>query len=211
MFDLDGTLIDSKEAIVGSAVRTLETLNVLGLTEDEIRKSIGLPIEAVFGQVMSGNQLVAASKAFREDLLFHGIHKTNVYPEVENFLKGISGKGIIKAIVTNKPKDLAVNILSELDLLHHFEEVVGPDIALEPKPSPAMIHFVRRRYTDCSRAFMIGDRRQDIDSARAAGVKSVLMIHPDHESSISAGSKPDYTSHGFKDLEAILWFGETND
>ena len=210
MFDLDGTLVDSKDAIVDSAMRILKLYNFEGLAESDIRKSIGLPVEVVFGKVIKGDALISVTKAFREDLLLRGSGKTTLYSGVEKFLASHSDKNTIKVVVTNKPKELATYVLKELGVLKHFKLIVGPDITLAPKPSPSIIQHVLRIFPNCSRALMVGDRKEDIEAARAAGVTSVLMIHPDHDFYISAESKPDYTSYGFKNLETLIQLGEND-
>ncbi len=211
MLDLDGTTIDSKDAIVDSAMRILESLNVEGLSEEIILRSIGLPIEVVFGQVLSGENLAVASKAFRDDLLLRGGRKTQIYPEVEEFLAAAKQVNMVLAVVTNKPKPLAENILNELGILHYFDFIVGPDSDLPPKPSPAMIQYVMKMFPDCSKAFMVGDRKEDIQAANAAKVEAILMIHSENDGLDMDGAKPDYTAFGFKNLETIFRFGEKYD
>ena len=211
MLDLDGTIIDSKDTIVNSAITVLESFGIKSLTKEEIRKSIGLPIEVVFGKFADGATLLSMAKAFREDLLLLGSSKTMLYPGAKCFLEKNMHEGNINVIVTNKPRELATAILRELLILDYFELVVGPGINLEPKPSPAMIQHVLNLFPNKSNAFMIGDRKEDIEAARLAGVTSVLMIHSDHDSTITTGSNPDYTSHGFKSLETLFKLGENDD
>ena len=204
MFDLDGTLIDSKVAILNSAKRILHSLNIYSINDDQIIESIGLPIKTLFETELSGKKLSLAVSKFQKDLLVTGASSTIIYPDVQNVLTELIKSGVKTAVVTNKPTKLAKVILLNLKLDNYFQFIIGLGRGLLPKPSGQMLVKTMYFFGSPSETYMIGDRMEDIQAAKCAGVKSILIKHKDHIERVSEGSSPDYTLTSFKQLPNLI-------
>jgi phosphoglycolate phosphatase len=204
MFDLDGTLIDSKIAILKSAKRILQSMDVHSISDHQIIESIGLPIKTLFETKLSGKKLSAAVSEFQKDLLATGASSTRIYPEVQSALAKLLNSGVKTAVVTNKPTKLAEEILLNLKLDSYFQFIIGLGSGLLPKPNSQMLVETMNFFGSPRETYMIGDRMEDIQAAKYAGVKSILIMHEDHLESVSKGSNPDYTLTSFKHLPNLI-------
>lgn len=204
MFDLDGTLIDSKIAILESANRTLRRFKINSISDNQIIASIGLPIQKLFETKMSGDDLSFAIRHFQKDLLETGAKLTQVYPGVKTVLNELTNSGVKMAVVTNKPTRLAKSILCDLGLDSFFHLTVGLDVGRLPKPSGQMLIETMKFFTPLKSVFMVGDRAEDVNAARLVGVTSILIVHADHQIQNSIHSEPDYTLDGLAHLPKLI-------
>jgi phosphoglycolate phosphatase len=101
---------------------------------------------------------------------------TVLYPGAMAAVERLSGDGYRVAICTNKPEGLARLLLERLGVLGAFQALTGADTLAVRKPDPEHLReTVRRAGGDPARALMVGDTVTDHDTARAAGVPSVLV------------------------------------
>ena len=127
IFDLDGTLIDSRSGIVESL--SFATSKTLGKGFDADLLKIGPPINIMIEQVFPGASDRTVEKAvecFRKhyDSIGWGIY--NTYPKVKDVLEILDEKNIL-FIATNKPKKPTKKILQDMGVLHLFEEIICYD------------------------------------------------------------------------------------
>ncbi len=179
LFDLDGTLIDSKADIavsinlmlneLGQAPLPLET--VLGFVGEGVRLLVGRALQASLEREPDETEIERALEVYFRHYREHLLDQTRLYPEVEETLAALSH--LPKAIVTNKPYDFTLTILKRLNLLSHFAVVLGGDSLPERKPAPLpLLEAARRCEVVPDECLMIGDSRFDILAGRAAGMKT---------------------------------------
>ena len=173
IFDLDGTLCDTKEDIATSVNLTLRELGLPEKPPKVIYGYVGGGVRKLLGQAVgeeSGERFKMAMRIFRGHYLAHLLDTTKLYPGVETVLSHFKHKK--KAVVTNKPQDYTDRILKSLGLTRHFNLVLGGDNGLSLKPDPQMILSVLDQLeSDPAQTVMIGDGLHDIVAARAAGIK----------------------------------------
>lgn len=171
LFDLDGTLIDSTEAIVESTVAALEELGWPAIGRDVIVRHIGYKLEAAFPE--------RAPEERRHLIEVIGRHytrvcaeKTVLHPGIGPLLDRLAGRGVPMGIVTSKRRDHTEQILAALNVRTHFGAVVGYEDVRRMKPNPEGVHLAMDRLAarpeDC---LYVGDTRVDIETARSAGVR----------------------------------------
>ena len=175
-FDLDGTILDSKDAILHSAVRTLNTFGVLNVDENEILNSVGLPIGIAFEKYLSGDNLKEAIVQFRSDLATNGSTLTRIFPETMAILEKLQSMGILLAIASNKPAYLSKEVLNQKDLLHYFLAIEGADTSIA-KPSPQMLEKLMIQFPGMDFYVMVGDRGEDMKAAKSAGFAAYFVDH----------------------------------
>lgn len=172
IFDLDGTLSDSKKD-VGSAInQTITSLGFDPLTEDEIVEFVGNGIPR-FLSGLAGNDDEAGYHIFMKYVEYLGTHlleTTKPFPGVLETLSDIDKK---KAVVTNKLSEMAEKVIVGLGMEAHIDLIVGAETASKMKPDPEPILYAVEEFgVEPSRAVMVGDTADDIMSANAAGVIS---------------------------------------
>lgn len=176
LFDLDGTLIDSKLDLVNSINFMLQEMN---------RGS--LPLETVAGYIGHGAPRLVADtlgpSATDEDrktgmAIFlahyekHSLDATRAYPGVAEGLHALKEQPM--AVLTNKPVRISVAILEGLGLRKYFRQVYGGDSFAAKKPDPSGAQIVLRELAaEAQKAAMVGDSDVDVQTARNAGMLAV--------------------------------------
>lgn len=211
LFDLDGTLIDSRADIVTSVNLMLDELGYVPLPAVQVITFVGegmrLLIERALRATLSRepeDDLVShALEMYRGKYREHLLDQTRAYPEVYETLEALSH--FPKAVVTNKPHEFTVTILEALDLQKHFVAVIGGDSLPERKPDPAPLLEAARLCevapTDC---MMIGDTKVDIQAGKAAGMKTCGYIGGFRGERELTEANADFLIERFGELRTLL-------
>lgn len=180
-FDLDGTLVETHQDLVGTLNRMLVLKGLPPAPMESARNLIGGGARAllVHGFELAGAPVEEARDpdlfdAFIEDYVEHIADFSRPFEGVADTLERLSARGAVLVVVTNKRSDLSELLLGKIDLTRHFAAVVGPDRVSARKPSRAhLIEAVQAVGGDPRRAIMVGDAAPDMGSAKDAGVPSI--------------------------------------
>jgi phosphoglycolate phosphatase len=206
LFDLDGTLIDSRRDIAISVNMMLDDMGFAPRREEEIYGYIG---GGVYKLVLASLPPGAADKVEEGVERFWLIYKDHVldttvaYPGIQKSLKAMSGLKL--AVATNKPLTHAELILRGLGLSGLFSSVKGWKPGIPVKPDPAILLLVLKEMNlQPDDVVMVGDSINDLLAARAAQVRCVLVGYGygKKESLIEAG--PDFFADTVEDLQEII-------
>jgi phosphoglycolate phosphatase len=174
VFDLDGTLVDSRADLVAAVNHVLHTLGLPELPPRTLYGYVGdgarVLIERALGPAHAG-RVVAGLATFVEYYGAHLLDTTRAYPGIVETLDALRARGITLSVLTNKPVAMSRAILEGLGLRDHFADVVGGDSLPVRKPDPAGVQHLRRRSgttLDCM--LLVGDSMVDVLTARAAGI-----------------------------------------
>src|SRR2546428_2736370 len=163
IFDLDGTLIESKWDIATAVNLTLGDLGLPQRSQEEIFSFVGDGIKRLLRlAVGQENQprYEEALRIFRGHYLTHCLDRTRFYPGVETVLNHFAHK--LKAVATNKSLEYTTRILQGLGA-HHFAYVVGGDDGYGLKPETGMfLKILDELNVAKERAVLIGDSTNDI-------------------------------------------------
>lgn len=180
LFDLDGTLVDSRADLAAAINRMLMELGRQPLPESKaityVGEGVRLFVERALHETNEEPSLPAveidhAIKIYRRHYREHLLDQTRVYPEVEETLEYLAP--LPKAVVTNKPYEFTIALLDGIGLSRYFPVIFGGDSVTDPKPSPLMLlEAARSCRTEPSRCLMVGDSRTDIAAGKAAGMKT---------------------------------------
>jgi phosphoglycolate phosphatase len=172
IFDLDGTLIESKWDIAQSVNFTLTELGLPERPIEEIFGFVGDGVKRLLRlAVGEGNQtrFEEALKVFRGHYLEHCLDRTSFYPGIEPMLQHFSHKD--KAIATNKSIEYTRVILNGLGP-QHFRYMVGGDNGFGLKPEPGMLlHIMEQVGAPKERTVLVGDSTNDINGGHNAGIR----------------------------------------
>jgi len=172
IFDLDGTLIDSKRDLIFSVNAMLEEMGREQLHEDTISGYIGHGAPQLVGQALgNGATEVERERALKYFLAYYEDHKmdsTCAYPGVPEALAHLAAFPM--AILTNKPVRISVRILEGLGLTKYFRAVYGGNSFETKKPDPlGALTILRDLGAAPAEAMLIGDSEVDVQTARNAG------------------------------------------
>jgi pyrophosphatase PpaX len=170
LFDLDGTLIDSLELLVGAMKHAFSGWSGSSPTVEEWVATIGRPLVWQFGQYASTpeqvQQLVQTYRAYQYE---HHDRLTRVYDGIPGLLERLSREGHPMGVVTSKGDALANRSLTHVGLAPYFQVVVGADRTARHKPDPDPIWFALRALDrEPVDAIYIGDSPFDVMAAKAA-------------------------------------------
>jgi phosphoglycolate phosphatase len=166
IFDLDGTLIDSKLDLIRSVNAMLQEMGREQLHEDTISGYIGHGAPQLVGQAL-GN---SATEAERERALRFFL----AYYEVKEALEELAVFPM--AILTNKPVRISVRILEALGLAKYFRAVYGGNSFETKKPHPLGAQTILREFgASSTEAILIGDSEVDVETARNAGILAAAV------------------------------------
>lgn len=174
LFDLDGTLIDSHEAIYNSAISVLSQYSTLLPAKEEVFKSVGLPIKDLFSKYLDESMIDSAVIEFRNHLREFGADKTKLLPNAVQTLEKFKSEGVGIGLVSNKQTALANSVLEQQHIETYFDVVVGSDLGA-PKPSPEMINLSLSKFSEAKFFVMVGDRLEDMIAAKLAGIRGVFL------------------------------------
>ncbi|QLY25818.1 HAD family hydrolase [Bdellovibrio sp. KM01] len=208
VFDLDGTLIDSAPDIIVAVNRTLKNHGKQTLSDKEIIAHIGEGLKKLLADLfvndnLSPAQIINLEAEFLQIYEEEMLNKTQIYPEVENFLGSYAGP---IAIITNKNEIPAKLIIQHLGL-HRFPwvNVFGADTLTERKPSPLPLNtMMKLAGHHPHNTVMIGDGIPDMVSAQRAGVTSLAIEFGYTPPDILMKYEPKAFLKNYSDLSYIL-------
>jgi phosphoglycolate phosphatase len=178
IFDLDGTLIDSKLDLVHSVNATLRELKRAELPEETISSYVGngapVLIAKSLGQDVNPEELDRALKFFLSHYEVHTMDNTCAYPGVPEALGHLSA--LPMAVLTNKPVRISVRILESLGLAKYFRAIYGGNSFATKKPDPLGAHTILREFgARPHEAVLVGDSEVDVQTARNAGMLAAVV------------------------------------
>ncbi len=174
LFDLDGTLVDSHEAIYNSAILVLSQYSTLLPMKEEVFKSVGLPIRDLFSLYLDDSMIDSAVQEFRNHLREFGADKTKLLPNAVQTLEKFKAEGLGIGLVSNKQTALANSVLEQQNIETYFDVVIGSDLG-QPKPSPEMINLACSKFSKTKFFAMVGDRAEDMVAAKLAGIGGIYL------------------------------------
>jgi phosphoglycolate phosphatase len=179
VFDLDGTLIDSRRDLAESVNALVVECGGRELPLDSVTAMVGEGAALLVKRALTAAGLDADIAAalprfldlYDERLLAH----TQPYPGTREALDSLQRRARL-AVLTNKPQHHTDRVLRGLGLVEYFEDVIGGDTAHGRKPDPAGLHYLMAQSGSAAETtIMIGDSAIDLRTARAAGVRLCLV------------------------------------
>ena len=171
VFDLDGTMIDSKQYLALSVNAMLAEMGRVLLPEDTISSYIGQGAPILVRRALGEATEDEAHRALDFFLSYYEGHRmdhTRAYPGVKEALIGLGNYPM--AVLTNKPERISRRILEELDLAGCFQAIYGGNSFSSKKPDPFGVNMILRDFSVAARnALLVGDSDIDVQTARNAG------------------------------------------
>ena len=215
LFDLDGTLLDTVDAITAALNQALAERALAPLAVLEVRQMIGrggpMLVERALARL--GAPMDEAGQAAllqRYFLHYERIEageedSARVYPGVIECLKELQRLGLRLAVVTNKQKHLACGLLERLGLSEWIQVLIGGDSCARRKPDPQPLQIAcEAMQVEAAQALMIGDSVNDVLAARAAGMPVVCVPYGYNEGNDPRALPCDAIVETLAELPALL-------
>lgn len=180
LFDLDGTLTDPMTGITKSVQYALAHY---GIKVDDLRELLGFigpPLKGSFEQFygFSDAQATEAVEIYREYFSQTGLFENEIYPGIPELLKSLTAQGKKLYLATSKPTVFATQILDHFSISQYFSFVGGSLLSGERVEKDDVIRYVlEENKIDKETAVMIGDRRFDIEGAKACGLSAIGVLY----------------------------------
>lgn len=176
IWDLDGTLIDSKKDIAFAVNETLARIDHPPLPDEEIYSYVGNGVRPLIDRAVAatggGNSMETAIGHFQEIYLAHLLDTTNLFDGILEVLRHFENKKM--AVASNKPYKYVTKILEGLHVADLFVSVKGGDSLSTRKPDPEMINVILSEAdTAAHDAVFVGDSAVDIQTGKNAGVRTI--------------------------------------
>lgn len=176
IFDLDGTLVDSKQDLCNSVNATRVAMGLSPLPDETVASYVGNGAPVLIQRAMPDGtpqeRLDEALAYFLEYYRHHMLDCTRDYPGVREALAELQQGGVAMAVLTNKPVRFSREMIAGLGLKDYFFQIYGGNSFDQKKPHPYGIHkLVEECGAALENTWMIGDSKVDILTARNAGIR----------------------------------------
>ena len=214
LFDLDGTLTDPKEGICTCVQYALASFGIEEPDIDKLTPFIGPPLKDSFMQFydMDEQQAESAVAKYRERFQDQGIFENRLYEGIPKMLETLNSKGMFLAVASSKPTVFVERILEHFEIKKYFKVIVGSELdGTRTKKEEVVDEALRQLFGDKpvekEKVYMIGDRRFDVEGARAIGVDSVGVTYGYGDMEELREAKADYIVRSVEELQRFLLRG----
>ncbi len=204
IFDLDGTLIDSRADLTTAVNLTRRGFGLEPLPLETVAKFVGEGLRNLISRAWpdAGDRLDAAVEQARRHYGQHLLDETVLYPGVETAVRGLHAAGWKLGVVTNKPQEFSDEILRGFGLHGCFSMVIGGGSGLPMKPDPAPLLAVLERcgVKASPDSWMAGDHFTDLEAGRRAGLSRCYCRFGfgdprDEAYDLAVDSLPEFVEH----------------
>lgn len=204
LFDLDGTLLNTKELIDRSFIHTFEHFRpTLRLSDEELDSFFGPSLKQTFSRYSDDETEIAEMIAYYRSFNVEAHDEmVTAFPGAKALIRTLSKKGYHVGVVSSKKKDLVEHGLDLFGMLPYMEIIIGEEEVTHPKPDPEGIKMALAA-CGSKKALYVGDGVGDIEAGKAAGIDTVGVLYSKRKEQILAAS-PTYTIKNLADLLPIL-------
>ncbi len=194
LFDLDGTITDSKKGIFASICYALDYFKIEDKAEEKLQKFLGPPLVNAFMEHygMCEEEANIALIKYREFYSETGVFMLSMYEGFDTLIKTLKEKGYTTALATSKPIFYAEKIVERIGIKPYFDYLCGATMDETMNEKEDIIRYtIEQNGYDKSRVLMVGDRKNDIEGAIKNGVEAlgVLYGYGSYEELKNAGCK----------------------
>ena len=179
IFDLDGTLVDSRKDIAKAVNFTLQELGLKEKSISEINSYIGTGVNDLIGKSLGPGQGDIFNKALA---LFEGYHRehltddSRLYPGVKEILEHFRDKN--KVIITNRRYEFALVVLKALGVRDYFDDILGGDNLDCVKPSSCPLErAMNNLQVDRAKTIIVGDMDIDVRAGKKAEILTCAVTY----------------------------------
>jgi len=207
IFDLDGTLIDSKKDIAVSLNHALQAEGFPTLSDQVIQDLVGRGARRLVKEAIGNptdEQLGKVFLTFWNHYHEHCLDHTDLYPGVRELLE--RHRDLPMAVVTNKPELFSKKILEALDINRYFRWLIAGDTLATQKPDPKVFEPILKDLAGPVHAIIVGDSDVDINCGKAAGFKTCAVTYGFRTRAELEEYEPDFMIDRLEELSELSFF-----
>ncbi|MDW8130412.1 MAG: phosphoglycolate phosphatase [Bryobacterales bacterium] len=191
IFDLDGTLIDSREDLAAAVNATRRYMGLPPLDAKLVASYVGdgapMLMRRALGPQFSEQDIQRALEYFLDYYGEHKLDATRPYPGVAEGLERFARAGVKMAVLTNKPVRISQAILEGLGMARYFFAIYGGNSFPEKKPHPIGVETLcREAAVGPAETMLVGDSAVDVRTARNAGILACGVTYGFQPESLAA-------------------------
>lgn len=220
LFDLDGTLTNPKVGITTCVQYALASFGIDEPDTDKLTPFIGPPLKESFMEFYGFDEekAAAAVEKYRERFQDTGLFENEIYDGIAEMVKKLKEQHKKLAVASSKPTVFVERILEHFQIREYFDVVVGSELDGRRTDKAEVVHETLRQlygeklsedaiHEKKKNTVMIGDRKFDVEGARAEGVISVAVSYGYGEMEELKAARPDYIVRSVEELEKLLMRG----
>jgi phosphoglycolate phosphatase len=208
LFDLDGTLTDSRAGITGSIRHALDRLGRPCPEEDALAAYIGPPLRGTFATLLGTSDpalIETALSHYRARYDETGLYENRVYDGVLEMLEAAARLADAMFVTTAKLQRAATRIVAHFDLARHFAGVYGAELdGRFDRKVDLLAHLLETGVIRAEKSVMVGDRGLDITAAKINGIRSIGALWGFGDGRELADAGADYLCENPRALPACL-------
>lgn len=201
-YDLDGTLVDTREDICLAANHMLAQMAAPQLAHEEIAGFVGHGVFHLISGCLKSEDPKRVEKGIKIYRTYYGEHMLDhscLFPGTREILEYY--KQSVQLVFTNKPNPYSYDMLQSLGVGDFFKEVIASGGEYPKKPDPSAIHAMLKRFRgELHEALFIGDSLVDIETARNARIEVAVITHGFSDRKTLQSASPDMIAEDFPDL-----------
>ena len=176
LFDMDGTLIESADAVMGRIARTLLEFGVAVPDRAELKLLLGPPTHDILGKYLPASSVPEASGFYRGLAEADGMNGYELFDGIHDLIVDLHAAGIPLATATTKLRVEADRVVNHFDIGHYFTAIQGadPDHGVHTKGNVVAAGLSDLGVESGARPVMVGDRIFDIHGAARCGVPTIM-------------------------------------
>ncbi|MDE0856441.1 MAG: phosphoglycolate phosphatase, partial [Nevskia sp.] len=211
LFDLDGTLLDTLPDIAAAVDRTLLGLSLPVAGPLRVRGWVGNGVKLLMERALRhagadpAATLQPALEAFAAHYAEDYTQRSTLYPGVAATLPALAARGLALAVCTNKPRRFVAPLLDHFGIGSYFSALVSGDTLPRQKPDPApLLHLAGRLGLPAADCLVVGDSRNDVQAARAAGMAVAAVSYGYNHGEDIRDSHPDAVMATLAELPRLI-------
>jgi phosphoglycolate phosphatase len=207
IFDVDGTLVDSRQDIAAAQLYVARKLGVTHLTPEDIYPHIGKPLAEIFGILLPPQlhrEIPRAKETYVTYYRAHAFDTTRLFPRVAETLNVLSEDGYRLGVATTKSTVTTVRVLTHFGVAHHFAQIQGSD-DMPYKPDPFILRkILSEQGWRAGTTMMVGDTAVDVQAGRNAGLRTCGVTYGALSRTELELLRPDLLIDRFEELPGSL-------
>lgn len=203
IFDLDGTLVDSKRDIAGAQLWVLHQLGVDSYNHEDIYPLIGKPLAVTFSKLLPPDlhhRIAEAAEMYKAYYPPRALETTKLFPDVRETLEMLRSKGLRLATATTKLTPGTRRVLTHFGIDGYFDQIQGSD-DIPFKPDPFIINKILEDQSwERSVTLMVGDTDNDIHAGKRADIATCGVTYGSLSKEQMKSLEPDFVIDSFPEL-----------
>jgi len=201
LFDFDGTLADSYDAIAASVNFVRAERGMPPLPMETVKRHVGRGPEYLLEHTVPGGDFAVDMARYRKHHPTVMVEMTRLLPGARAALESLHASGKKIGLCSNKPRIFSQELLKHLDIEGFFTLALGPEDVVHPKPAPDMLFAALAKLNLAKdQVLYVGDMVVDIQTARGAGVTVWVVPTGSDERATIEAAKPDRILESLQEL-----------